>query len=138
MADLSVTAANVALASGSQGVGVAGETITAGMPVYLKASDGRLWKAQCDGTTAEAAVVGIALHASLAGQPLAYAGPGAVMNIGATTAAGVFYYVSAAAGGIAPVADLAGTNKVTAVGYATGTSGSVFTVLPIATGAALA
>lgn len=138
MADLSVTAATVALSSGAQVFGVAGETITAGMPVYLKASDSRLWKAQADGTAAEAEAVGISLHASLAGQPLAYAPHGSVINIGATTAAGVFYYVSTAAGGIAPVADLASTNKVTIVGYATGTSGAVFNVRTIVTGSSLA
>jgi hypothetical protein len=129
MAEITVTAATVAIASGPQTTGIAGETITAGMSVYLKASDSRLWKAQADGTAAEAAAVGISLHGSLAGQPLAYATSGAVLNIGGTTAAGVFYYVGPTAGGIGLAGDLASTNRVCQVGYATATSGSVFNVL---------
>lgn len=138
MADLSITVASVAPSSGTTITGVAGETITAGMAVYLKSTDNKLWKAQCDGTAAEADAVGIALHAALAGQPLTYAANGAVINLGATTAAGVFYYLSATAGGIGPVADLASTNKVVSLGYATGTSGAVFNVKITNTGAALA
>jgi hypothetical protein len=128
MAEITVTAASVAFSSGTQVVGTAGETITAGQSVYLKASDSRLWKAQADGTAAEAAAVGIALHGSLAGQPLAYAGNGSVINIGGTTAAGVFYYVGTTAGGIGLAGDLASTNRVCQMGYATATSGSVFNV----------
>lgn len=139
MAEITVTAASVALASGSaQVVGVAGETITAGQCVYLKSSDSRLWKAQADGTAAEVAAVGIALHGSLAGQPLAYAPSGAVINIGGTTAAGVFYYVGPTAGGVGLAGDLASTNRVCQLGYATATSGSVFNVLIKDTGSVLA
>lgn len=138
MAEITVTAATVAFVSGTQVVGTAGETITAGMSVYLKAADSRLWKAQADGTAAEAAAVGVALHGSLAGQPLAYAANGSVLNIGGTTAAGVFYYVGATAGGIGLAGDLASTNKVCQIGYATGTSGSVFNVRITDTGSALA
>jgi hypothetical protein len=133
MADITVVAATVAWASGAIQSGTAGETITAGMPVYLKTSDSRLWKAQCDGTAAEAAAVGISLHASLAGQPLAYAGNGSVINIGGTTAKTV-YVVSAAAGAVAPIADLVTGNYITRLGHASGTSGSVFTVDINATG----
>jgi len=128
MAEITVTAASVALASGEQAIGTAGETITAGMAVYLKAADGRLWKAQADGTAAEAAAVGIALHGSLAAQPLAYAKNGAIINIGGTTAAGVFYYVGPTAGGVCLEGDLVSTNKVCQLGFATATSGSVFNV----------
>lgn len=139
MAEITVTAASVALATGSsQLVGVAGETITAGMSVYLKASDNRLWKAQADGTSAEADAVGISLHASLAGQPLAYAPNGSTINIGGTTAAGVFYYVGTTAGGVGLAGDLASTNKVCQLGYATATSGAVFNVRIINTGSVLA
>jgi predicted transcriptional regulator len=138
MAEITVTAASVALSSGTQVVGIAGETITAGQSVYLKASDNRLYKAQADGTAAEADAVGIALHGSLAGQPLAYAGNGSVINIGGTTAAGVFYYVGPTAGGVGLAGDLASTNRVTQLGYATGTSGAVFNVLIKNTGSVLA
>jgi hypothetical protein len=42
---------------------------------------------------------------------------------GATTAKGVMYSVSAAAGAICPAADLVSTNKVTWLGYATDAAG---------------
>jgi hypothetical protein len=138
MAEITVTAANVSLSSGPQEVGIAGETITAGMSVYLKASDSRYWKAQADGTAAEVDAVGITLHGSLAGQPLAIAKNGAVINIGGTTAAGVFYYVGNTAGGVGLAGDLTSTNRVVQLGYATGTSGAVFNVAIKNTGSVLA
>ncbi|HJT96610.1 MAG TPA: hypothetical protein VJ777_32440 [Mycobacterium sp.] len=124
MADITVTAANVLLISGTVGSGTAGETITAGQSLYLKASDSRLWKAQADGTAAEATAVGIALHAALAGQPLVYARPGAVINIGGTTSKATTYCVSAAAGGVAPQADLSSGQYISVLGYATATDGT--------------
>lgn len=124
MADLTVTAASVLHSAGTKETGIAGETITAGMAVYLKSSDSKLWKAQADGTAAEAAAVGIALHAALAGQPLVYAANGATINIGATTSKATVYVVSAAAGAVAPIADLVSTNYITHLGYATATDGT--------------
>lgn len=127
MADLTVTAANVAYTSGAKATGTAGATITAGQCVYLDSVTGTLKLAQCDGTAAEAAAVGIALHASLANQPLAYAADGATINIGATTSKATTYCVGAAAGGVAPQADLTSGQYITQLGYATGTTG-VFVV----------
>lgn len=124
MADLTITAASVLKTSGNVLSGTAGETITAGQSVYLKAADSRIWKAQADGTAAEAAAVGVALHASLAGQPIQYVGDGAVINIGGTTAKLTTYCVSAAAGGVAPIADLTSGQYITELGYATATDGS--------------
>lgn len=124
MADLTITAASVLLTSGTKATGTAGESITAGQAVYLKASDSKLWKAQADGTAAEAIAVGIALHAAGAGQPLSYAEPGAVINIGATTSKATVYVVSATAGGVAPIADLTSTQYLSHLGYATATDGS--------------
>lgn len=119
MADISITAANVAIGTTGTpetGTGTAGETITAGQPVYLKSSDSRLWKADCNVSTAEAEVVGVALHGSLAGQPLKYQKSGEI-TIGATIAAAETYILSATAGGIAPVADLASSSYLTRIGY---------------------
>jgi hypothetical protein len=136
MADLVITAANVLKGSGaSLGSGIAGETITAGQALYLKAADSRLWKAQCDGTTEEAAVVGIALHGATAGQPLSYQASG-TMNIGGTTVKTTVYVLSATAGGVAPLADLIATNKIVHLGYATATDGT-FVVKITNTGAAV-
>lgn len=136
MSDITITAASVLPATGAvMEDGIAGETITAGMAVYLKASDSRLWKAVAT-SAAAADAKGIALHAALAGQPLKYQ-KGGPMNIGATTDKTTTYMVSAAnAGGVAPQADLASTNKITRLGYATATDGS-FVVDIRATGAAV-
>jgi hypothetical protein len=125
MADITITAANVVPASGATiPVGTAGETITAGKALYLKASDSRLWLAQCDGTAAEAAVVGIALSGASAGQPLPYVTAG-TMNIGGTTSKADVYCLSATAGGIAPQADLTSGHRIVFIAYATATDGTV-------------
>lgn len=105
MADLTITAASVVSGADAVNVtGVAGETITAGMAV-AKAADGTIWK--CDNNSATALIrkpVGIALHASLANQPITYQTKGDI-TIGATVAAGVTYFSSDTAGGIGVAAD---------------------------------
>lgn len=136
MADLTVTAAQVVLTSGETGRANAAETITAGQAVYLNGSS-LAALAQSDGTAAQAAAVGIALHGALAGQPLTYAKHGAVIDIGATTAAGLLYYLSNTAGGVCPVADLGTADYVTVLGYGIDTGGE-FTVHVLATGEQLA
>lgn len=123
MADLSVTAASVVNVSAQTGSGTAGETITAGQPVYIKAADSKLWKAQCDGTAEEGAPAGIALNGGAVGQPILYAAKGPIV-IGATTVKTTTYMLSAAAGAICPQADLVSTNRICRIGHATDTSGS--------------
>lgn len=137
MADLTITATSVVKGTGAQidRTRVFGEAVTAGQPVYLKDSDGKYWKAQSDGNSAEAAALGIALNGGAADQPAAVQ-TGGSLTIGATVAAGVFYYVSNTAGGICPVGDLGTGDYVTAICY--GTSTSAVTVLPVATGVTLA
>jgi hypothetical protein len=69
MADISVTAASVVPGANATLIqSTAGETITAGMAVYLKASDSRWWKAQADGTiyVVSATAGGICPEADLA------------------------------------------------------------------------
>lgn len=122
MADLVVTATSVVNVSASLLTGTAGETITAGQALYVKATDGRLWKAQADGTTEEATVAGVALNGASVGQPVQYASGGDI-TIGATTAKTTTYVLSAAAGGICPQADLVSTNKIVRIGHAKDTVG---------------
>jgi hypothetical protein len=136
MADLTVTAASVLWTSGSKISGIAGASVTAGQALYLDSTTSTLKLAQADGTTAEAAAVGIALHAAGTGQPLVYADQGSIINIGATTTKATTYVVSAAAGGVAPQADLVSTNKITRLGYATDAVGA-FVVDIRATGVAV-
>lgn len=110
MADYTVTAANV-LASGTatKTTGVAGTTITAGQALYADASDSNKLKlADANASSAAATLVGIALHAALAGQPITYATADDDFTHGLTTvAASDVIILSGTAGALAPVADLA-------------------------------
>lgn len=136
MADLSITAASVAKVSGAviDTTYVAGETITAGQVLYVKSSDGKLYKAQCDGTTEESTVYGIALNGASSGQPVAVL-TGGQITAGATLTVGAFYYLSATAGGICPYADLVSTNKVVQIFY--GATSAIATLSKIVTGVAV-
>lgn len=119
MADISITAGNVLLVTGTPEYGTAGATITAGMPLYKdSAASNKLKAGKADAASTDE-VVGIALHGASDGQPLAYAGAGCVVNMGATLALGKVYMLSAAtAGGVAPVDDIATGNYVTVLGVA--------------------
>lgn len=124
MADLTVTVASVATVSGAVCKDYnAGTTITAGKSVYLDTNN--LWQlAQSDSAAhlGSGARTGVALHAALNGQPLAVQETG-VLNPGATVAVGTLYVISAAAaGGIAPITDLASTNKIHILGIASTSS----------------
>lgn len=137
MADLVITAANCKKTSSTSldKTYVAGETLTAGQTCYLKSTDGKIWKAQCDGTAEEATFKGIALNAAGADQPVVLA-TGSDLTIGATVAVGTVYAISATAGGIAPVGDLVSTNKLTIIGF--GKTATLLTLNPIETGIAVA
>ena len=105
MADIIITAANVAAGAGASVINVtAGASITAGQAVYRDAADGLYKLADANASQAAAAAVGIALHAAASGQPLAVL-TGGNITIGATVAVGTIYVVSGTAGGIAPAAD---------------------------------
>jgi predicted transcriptional regulator len=119
VADLTVTAASVlADPAANLETGTAGETITAGQSVYKSASDGKLYKADANLSAGAATTYGVALHGSLAGQPLTIIRSGN-LNPGATVVVGTIYVQSAAAGGIAPVSDLASGWNVTQIGIGT-------------------
>lgn len=120
MADITITAANVK--AGGDAItrqGVAGESITAGQAVTLSTA-GKFVKSDNDATGLKD-VVGIALHAASADQPLTVQTGGSI-TIGATLTAGTAYYLSATAGGICPVADLVSGKDVILIGLATSTT----------------
>lgn len=126
MATLSITATSVTAATTgvSKIIVQFGETITAGQPIYQKASDSLFYKMQADGTTAESGtgvIYGIALSGGSANQwgVCATSGP---VTIGATVVVGTHYYVHATAGLIGLFSDLASTNYITDLGYATTTA----------------
>lgn len=108
MADIAVTAASVVTdANPVTEDGTAGATITAGQLVYKDASDSNKWKlADTNLSAAAADSYGVALASASPGQPLRVQISGDY-NAGATLTVGSVYVVSATAGGIAPVADLA-------------------------------
>lgn len=119
MSDLSITAASVVKGDGAVVENVVwGATITAGMIVYKDTADG-LWKA-ADTNGADAIIRtawGMALSGGASGQPgiVLREGPVTLGNI--LTQGGV-YVLSANAGMIAPVADLASGHYTTTLGIA--------------------
>lgn len=137
MADLTIIAANVVPGNGARlTYGTAGAAITAGQVVYLDTSDNRFKLADCDSATAAArSPAGIAVNGAAAGQPLAVQTAGE-LAFGAILAAGVSYYLSPNAGGIAPIADILSGDNTVLLGLAKSTS--VLTINVIASGAALA
>lgn len=134
MADLSITAASVATLSGksTRTVGTAGGTITAGMPVYINASNAVVAAANTSALLAEA--VGIALNGASSGQPVSYQTRGNI-NLGATIAIGKVYVLSAA-GLISPVDDVVATDFVTVLGV--GITASNFKIGIVVAGVAAA
>jgi len=98
--------------------GICGVAITGGDPLRLNSSTTRFEPAQADAAST-ATVVGLALHAAAIGQPIAYAISGP-LTMGSVLTVGTVYVLSAAAaGGIAPWADLASTEIVSVLGVAT-------------------
>jgi hypothetical protein len=141
MADLTITAANVVVATSValDKNSFAGETITAGQAVYKKSSDSKWWKAQADGTAEESGVgvsYGIAVTGASAGQFIVVCTGGGTVTLGTGTA-GTLYVVSATAGGIAPIADLVSTNKLTILGWGITGGGGISLLSPYATGVAI-
>ncbi len=133
---LSVTATSVLPGSDANiADGIAGASITAGQVLYLDSTTNTLKLAQCDGTTAEATVAGIAMNGGATGQTIRYA-KGGTITIGGTIAAGTPYVVSATAGGIDAFSALVSTNKVSYIGWASTTA--IMTVAINNTGTTLA
>lgn len=122
MADVTITAANVVQgALARTEVGLAGETITAGMALY-KASTGLWMKADSNSATALARVAtGIAMCGSSASQFIVVQKSGS-LTIGGTLTAGVAYYLSDTPGGICPVADVGSGEYAQIIGIATSAS----------------
>lgn len=115
MANLSLTAGNVIPDSGYVfRDGVAGETLTQGVLVYLKAADERFWLAHCETSSATADMVGIALNAASAGQAVRVMTAGTI-TIGATVAVGTLYLLSTS-GLIMPHGDIATSDWISFLG----------------------
>ena len=121
MANLTITAANVAPGAGAKTKsGTAGAAITQGQPVYLDATAITILPADAD-VLASAAVVGVALNAASTGQPVTYQTSGPI-TIGATVVVGTAYYASTTAGSVCLESDLASGDFATFIGFATSTT----------------
>lgn len=132
MADLTITAGNVVPAvDATIQVGIAGEAITAGQPLYLNSATQRLLKADANDTAALADVVGVAVNSASTGQPVSYCTLGNVV-FGSIITQGEIYILSDTAGGIAPVADQGASEFVTIIGV--GVNATTMRVRPWATG----
>lgn len=129
MSDISVTAANVlAGPNAKKRTGIAGATITAGQALYEDSSDSNKLKlADANASATTAKCVGVALHGAASGQPITFVEedddftPGATLSLSAAADDGV-YVLSATAGGIAPVGDLASGMYPVIMGVAKSTS----------------
>ena len=119
MADVSVTAANVAPGTDTQYAdGFLGATVTAGQTVYLDTTNSTYKLADANASSTTANVAGIAMNGGASGQPVKVAIGGSITP-GFTVTAGAVYVLSATAGGIAPVADLASGHYPVIVGIGT-------------------
>jgi hypothetical protein len=113
MADLTQTRANVRLVSGTARQLNSGEAILQGEPI--REENGALFKSR-NNTANNARFDGIALSpATAAGQPVVYAPPGSVVDLGATLGVSDLYILSSTAGAIAPITDLASNNFLTVI-----------------------
>lgn len=128
MAELVITAANIIPVTGySSQTAIAGEALTRGQVVYIKASDSKYWLAQHDGTAAEAGAVGIALQDVAAGQPVQAITAGS-LGFGAILTVGVTYCLGATAGAICVDADVGSSDYKTIIGVASTTSNMVLKI----------
>lgn len=96
---------------------IAGEAITAGQVVYLKASDNRAYKSDANDSTKNT-VKGIATNNAAAAQPV-YVQTGGNVDVGGTLTVGGIYCLSNTAGGIDAFASLSSSDWIVILGYAT-------------------
>ncbi|NRP70606.1 hypothetical protein ILFOPFJJ_01487 [Ensifer psoraleae] len=123
MADISITAANVAVSNNAVVEhGTAGTTVTAGQVVYKNTATGKYELADADSATAAVKrPIGVALNGASNGQPLAIQKSGDI-TIGGTLVAGTAYYLSPNPGGIAPLSDVLSGDDVVLLGLAKSTT----------------
>ncbi|MBA3576188.1 MAG: hypothetical protein H0W39_01030 [Sphingomonas sp.] len=119
MVDIVITAASVIAASDASNTsGTAGETITAGQPVYKSPTTKKYMKADSNSGTAEARrAEGIALNGASLNQPLVVQRSGDI-TIGGTLVAGAAYFLSDTPGGICPLADVGTGEYICQLGLA--------------------
>lgn len=124
MADLTIVASTVAIGGATTQTQYIqfGETVTQGQPIYLS-TDNKWYKADANvsALVAGSAGLGVALTPGTASS-YGYAVVGGPIIIGATVALATTYIVSATAGGVAPIADLASSSYNSIIGTAISTT----------------
>jgi hypothetical protein len=123
MADITIAAATVGYGVGAKikSFLTAGETISPGEAVYLKASDSKYWLA-LNTTEAAATVGGIALTEAVADAQFSILNSGPLTDSSAPFTEGKAYELSSTAGGVAPAGDAGSTDFGTGLGVATSSS----------------
>lgn len=137
MADLTITATQVVTVDGETEIGVLGGTVTIGQAVYKNTSNA--WVAgQATNALALAGKTGIALTGGASGQQVVVQKSGTInMGAGAAPLSGVTYCLSgAAAGGIAPDADIGSAKYKVVLGVGIGSN--KIKLAPLISGVALA
>lgn len=117
MADLTITAADVAFAgrSGTRIFGQAGEAAVQGEPCYLH-TDGKYYKTDANDTAAKADCAGVWMTKVASGEYGYIAGAGCRVRIGGTMVGSTDYYVSANVGKICVLGDLTTGQYVKKIG----------------------
>lgn len=122
MPDLTITSTQVLPGSGAQYYqAIAAAQIAAGDAVYLP-TDNTANLADCETSATTAAVKGVAVNDAESGQPVVIQ-TGGLITLGAAAAPsqGTIYVLSAS-GGIAPAADLGGTDYISIIGVGAGSN----------------
>jgi hypothetical protein len=124
MTDLTITASNVVVADPKPRVlyGSCGETITAGLAVYLAAATKKWMRADSNSPEAEVRqAIGIAMNGGSLNQPIQVLQRGRI-TIGATLVPGSAYYLSNNPGGICLASDMVAGDYICHLGLASSTS----------------
>lgn len=123
MASITLSTSSVVDNTGDSIPGNAGEVLAAGQFVYQDSQTRRFLLARAN-SLGTAGVVGMVRNSAPAiGQPVNVASTGLVTVPSAPFTAGLYYVLSAAtAGAVAPIADLASTNRNVLIGFALTTS----------------
>jgi hypothetical protein len=128
MADISITAANVALGSLTVPTRIVqyGEAVTQSQPLY-RSTDGKWYKCDANDTAAKAVCGGVVITPGAANGYGVIALPGtspgqSLIIIGGTLSVGMQYAVSTNAGGIRPITDAGSTEFITTIGTAISTT----------------
>lgn len=116
MADITITAANVKLVTGTKAEETAGEAMSAGTWIYKDATSKKMFKADCTNASKDE-VAGMTLTtADAADAPVVFAKDGAEIDVGSVVTKAESYILSEA-GKMAPVADLASSDYLTQLCY---------------------